>query len=89
MRSHTVPVSFAHDIRPLFRPLDIAHMQPFDVNLGDYAYMADPADDHRHAREVEAFLCGAREPRMPLGGPYWTDEQLRLYDRWMRGGCPP
>jgi hypothetical protein len=82
-------VSFAHDIRPLFRSLDIASMLPYDVLLGDYGYMSDPADDHRHARDVGDFLSGARQPRMPLDGPFWTDEQLLLYARWMSDGFQP
>src|SRR5262245_22091710 len=60
LRSHAAsvpePVSFAHDIRPLFRSLDIASMLPYDVLLGDYEYMSDATDDHRHARDVGDFL---------------------------------
>jgi hypothetical protein len=83
------PVSFARNIRPLFRPIDIAHMLPFGVRLGDYAYMADPSGDFRNARSVVAYLLGTHEPRMPLGGPFWTDAQLQLYQRWMDDGCQP
>ena len=82
-------VSFAADIRPLFRPVDIAHMRPFDVRLDDYAYMTDPAGNYRNARTIWAFLIGSRQPRMPIGGPFWTDDQLRLYERWMRDGFQP
>lgn len=35
-------VSFAKDIRPLFRPVDIAHMKPLGVVLDDYNYISDP-----------------------------------------------
>lgn len=85
----TAAVSFASDIRPLFRPIDVAHMLPFDVKLADYAYMADPAQNYRNARNVGAYLSGAREPRMPVGGPFWTDAQLRLFQRWMDEGFHP
>jgi len=87
--SKTAPVSFANDIRPLFRPIDLAHMTPLEVRLGDYDYMSDATDDHRNARAVGAFLSGAREPRMPVGGPFWTAAQLALYQRWMTDGFQP
>lgn len=85
----SAPVSFARHIQPLFRPIDVAHMLPFGVRLADYAYMADPARHHRNARTVGAYLLGTREPRMPLGGPFWTDAQLQLYKRWMDEGFQP
>jgi hypothetical protein len=34
-------VSFAADIKPLFRPVDVAHMKPHGVKLDDYQYMSD------------------------------------------------
>lgn len=83
------PVSFANDIRPLFRPIDIATMLEFNVRLGEYAYMADPDDGYRNARDVGAYLTGDRQPRMPVGGPFWTEEQLRLFARWMDDGFHP
>lgn len=82
-------VSFARDIRPLFRPLDFAHMLPFGVRLGDHDYMCDPADNFKHATDVGDFLSGARQPRMPPGGPFWTAAQLALYAHWISDGCPP
>ncbi len=85
----TTRVSFARDIRPLFRPIDVIHMVPFKVWLDDYGYMADAADDHRHAADIRDFLSGARQPRMPIGGPFWTAEQLELFERWMRDGFLP
>ena len=60
------PVSFARNIRPLFRPIDVAHMLPYGVRLADHAYMADPAGDYRNARSVAAYLVGMQQPRMPL-----------------------
>lgn len=83
------PVSFARDIVPLFRPVDIANMLEFEVRLGDYSYMADPSGNHRNARRIGAYLSGARQPRMPLGGPFWTDAQLQLFERWMNEGFQP
>ena len=35
-------ISFAADIKPLFRTIDISHMTPFGVELDDYTYMSNP-----------------------------------------------
>ena len=35
-------VSFATDIKPLFRPVDISHMKPHGIKLDDYTYMSNP-----------------------------------------------
>jgi hypothetical protein len=86
-----MPVWFAQDIQPLFTVRDIACMQRQHVRLDDYGYMSDPAGnddfpDHANAREVYAHLAGTAEPRMPLGGPYWSDDQLKLFAQWMTDG---
>ena len=79
-------VSFAKDIVPLFRPIDIKHMQRFGMPLDDHAFMSDPAGDHKNARDVQDSLANKR---MPPGGPFWTPEQLALFDSWMKDGFPP
>jgi hypothetical protein len=86
-----MPVSFSQDILPLFRARDIACMQRLDIRLDDYDYMSDPAGndafaDHAHARKVCDQLTGVATPRMPLGGPYWSDDQLQLFAQWMTDG---
>jgi hypothetical protein len=35
-------VSFARDIKPLFRPVDISHMKAHGLKLDDYTFMSDP-----------------------------------------------
>jgi len=82
-------VSFAKDIKPLFQPIDVEHMQPHGVLLDDYAYMSDPGDDHQNATDVGDFLTGKKKPRMPLGGPFWSQQQLDLYTQWMTDGFQP
>jgi hypothetical protein len=82
-------VSFAQDIRPLFRTDDIEHMKPFGVLLDDYTYMSDAVQEHKNAHDVQDFLTGKRKPRMPIGGPFWTPEQLDLYGHWMTDGYLP
>lgn len=75
-------VTFEKDIKPLFRPIDIEHMDPMGVLLDDYGYMSDPGN----AQDVYDFLTGDKEPQMPIGGPYWSKEQLDLFSKWMSGG---
>jgi hypothetical protein len=84
-------VSFAKDILPLFRPIDIQHMARRGVHLDQYAYMSDPAGnatypDHAHAQDVYCYLTGDCTPQMPPGGPFWSPDQLKLYNQWMTNG---
>jgi hypothetical protein len=79
------PTSFATDIRPLFRDIDVAHMRPMNVLLDDYAYMSEP----QHARDVYEYLDGTKQPQMPPDGPFWNPEQLARFRDWMDGGYKP
>lgn len=56
-------------------------MEPFGVLLNDCKYMADPAN----VKQVRDDLTGEMEPRMPPGGPFWSDTQM-LFDRSVSGG---
>jgi len=76
-------ISFARDIRPLFRRIDLDHMGPMGVLLDDYEYMSD----RTNAQAVFDFLVGTRKPRMPIGGPFWDERQLKLFSDWMKNGC--
>jgi hypothetical protein len=44
-------VSLARDIRPLFRDVDISHMEVHGIKLDDYAFMSDP-DNADKVRET-------------------------------------
>jgi hypothetical protein len=81
--SPEAPVSFAKDIKPLFRAVDIQHMKPHGVFLDDYAYMSDATDNHGNAQGVYDQLSSQS---MPPGGPFWTTAQLTLFSNWMQGG---
>ena len=81
-----MPVSFERDIRPLFRQIDIDHMNKHNVLLDNYTYMSDPANDHGNAQAVEDTL---KKRSMPPGGPYWSNEQLSLYRQWKSDGYLP
>ena len=80
-------VSFATDIKPLFRDVDISHMKRFSVLLDDYTYMSNPDNADR----VLATLSpeNGEPPSMPPGGPYWTAEQLALFAQWQNDGYNP
>jgi hypothetical protein len=86
MRREKMPVSFEKDIRPLFRQIDVEHMNKHRVLLDNYAYMSDPSKDHGNAQAVEGTLVNQS---MPPGGPYWSDEQLKLYRQWRTDGYLP
>ena len=81
-----MPVSFERDIRPLFRQIDIDHMNKHDVLLDNYTYMSDPSNDYGNAQRVEDSLTNQS---MPPDGPYWSNEQLILYRQWRSEGYRP
>ena len=60
-------------------------MAPMDVLLDNYEYMSVPDN----ARAVHDYLSGAKTPQMPPGGPYWSEQQLKLFSDWISGGCQP
>jgi hypothetical protein len=82
----SMAVSFSKDIQPMFRAVDIDHMKVHGVILDDYQYMSDPTNSHAHAQAVLDSLKGQT---MPPGGPFWTTEQLSLYDKWRTEGYQP
>jgi len=48
-----MPISFAGDILPMFRPIDIEDMRKYKLSLEDYTYISDPSRDHGNAQDVE------------------------------------
>ena len=73
-------LSFAKDIRPLFRDEpDVSEMKPMGLDLASY-------DD------VKAQSTGIYEVlangSMPSDGP-WPEEQIALFKRWMDEGMAP
>jgi hypothetical protein len=71
----TQPLSFARDIKDLFRPRDRQSMTfAFDLwEVGDVRANAD------------AILERLREGTMPCDTE-WPDEQIQLFDRWVTSG---
>lgn len=80
-------VSFAASIKPLFREMDIDHMKGFGVELDDYAWMSNPGNAASVLTTVEPQ--NGQEPSMPPGGPYWTAEQIALFEQWQKDGYQP
>jgi hypothetical protein len=71
-------VSFASDVRPLFRPDDGDAMSwAFDL--------ASCEDVREHA---EAIYERVAEGSMPCDEP-WPDERVQLFREWIDAGMPP
>ncbi len=94
-----VTVTFNQHIVPLFRPMDVQCMRNpqfgpnFDrpVLLLNYGWMSDPTGnakytDHANANNVLDHLTGDVPPRMPDGGPFWSDNCIQLFRQWMADG---
>jgi hypothetical protein len=73
-------ISFAKDIRPLFRDGDIECMKPDGIALDDFAWMRVPAN----ANLVYGTVSNGS---MPPGEP-WSAESVSLFKEWMDAGYP-
>jgi hypothetical protein len=71
-------LSFAGDIRPLFRDRDIQSMR-FAFDLASYE------DVRMHAEAIYATLAAGR---MPCDGA-WADENVRRFRSWLDTGALP
>jgi hypothetical protein len=75
-----VALSFANDIRPLFRDdPDVEAMKPFGMDLSSYAEVKAQA-----ASIYERLDDGS----MPCDEP-WPKEQIATFKRWMEEGMLP
>jgi len=71
------PISFAQDIKPLFRKGDRESMKmAFDLWSHDDV-----------AANSDAILGRLREGSMPCDGA-WPEEQVALVQRWIEAGTP-
>ncbi len=78
------PVSFAADIRPLFRDIDVQHMAWF-CDLSKYDDVRNNADDILD----RLTKMGRRQmPPASAGGP-WSQGQIELFRQWKNSGCAP
>ncbi len=72
-------MSFAADIRPLFRTKDIVSMLSAGLDLSSYAQVSAQAD---------AILVRLRAGNMPCDGA-WPADQVSLFAKWISGGTRP
>ena len=73
-------ISFAADIRPLFRDGDIGCMGKAGIKLDDAAWMSVPAN----AKLVYgAVSAGTMPPDKP-----WASDRISLFKAWMDAGYP-
>ena len=73
-------ISFATDIRPLFRQLDIASMQRAGgFDLSSYDDVSARAD---------GIFARLKAGSMPCDGA-WPSAQLQLFADWIEGGKQP
>jgi hypothetical protein len=70
----------------MFRKVDIDHMNVHGVHLDDYQYMSNSANNYANA---QAVLDSLARQTMPPGGPFWTQQQLDLYEKWRTDGYRP
>ena len=71
------PISYAEDVKPLFRERDRQSMLS-NFDLGSY-------DDV--SRMSDAILARLRNGSMPYDGA-WPDEQVTLFEDWIAAGKP-
>jgi hypothetical protein len=71
------PISFAQDIKPLFREGDRESMK--------WAFDLSSYDDV--AANSAAILGKLRDGTMPCDGA-WPEEQVDLFQRWVDAGMP-
>jgi hypothetical protein len=72
-------LSFATDIRPLFRDVDVAHMKPLGYDLSDYDEVKKNSD---------AIYAAVESGSMPPD-TRWTDATCAIFKAWQDEGCPP
>ena len=60
-------------------------MEGVGVMLADHKWMSDPDN----AKRVYDSLSADADTRMPPGGPYWSDEQMKKLSDWIAGGYQP
>ncbi len=75
-----MPLSFASDIRPLFRDSpDVEAMKSFGLDLSSYS------DVKKHA---EAIYSRLEDGSMPCDGE-WPKEQVARFKQWIDDGMAP
>jgi hypothetical protein len=75
-----MPLSFARDIRPLFRDSpDVDEMKDYGLDLSSYDDVMARAEDIYERLEDESMPCD--EP--------WPKERIARFKQWMEEGMAP
>lgn len=75
-----MPLSFAKDIRPLFRDdPDVETMIAMGLDLSSYAGVKASS---------QAILSRLKDGSMPCDGP-WLPERVALFEQWISEGMAP
>jgi hypothetical protein len=83
----TTTTSFARDILPLFRRVDVDHMTDEGLDLSSYETVKNRADRILERVNNPEATTGERTMPPPPHQP-WTKAQTDLFDRWIREGFP-
>ena len=76
------PTSFRLHIRPLFRQLDVSHMDRF-IDLTDYNDVRAQSGNILNRLRGTGRLMPPKEDDGP-----WPEEWIALFERWIREGHP-
>jgi hypothetical protein len=72
-------LSFARDIRPMFRDTDVDTMQSYGLDLSSYAEVKNKA---------QAIYATLVEGTMPCDGA-WPKDRVATFKLWMDEGMAP
>lgn len=73
-------MSFATDIRPLFREGDIQCMSAANVHLDDFSWMSVPAN-------AQHVMHAVSSGKMPPDSP-WPKDRVAMLQQWIDAGFP-
>jgi hypothetical protein len=85
--SNPQPASFVADIRPLFTPTDISHMDWY-CDLSSYEDVKSNAHDIERRLKGQGGAVMPPPPNKGGKGP-WSAERIALFEAWIEGGCQP
>jgi hypothetical protein len=90
-------VTWTNDIKDMFTPTDILHMQGKGYDLSSYAFVKNPnvaakilaavtpPDPSQPASPTNA---PSMPPQSTSDTPWWTQEMINTFTMWMQQGYP-
>lgn len=70
------------NIKDLFSTdVDIPHMKPVGIDLSSYDEVKESAQTIYDTLQPDSPWPGGH--RMPKGGPYWTEDCIACFKKWM------